>query len=129
MKSSWEDGNKQHRKRELAEKRREELLNTKFVPNSDTIIAMDDEAMRLSNANSFVSDITAQGQAALGDLVFQRSMLKGTRRRLLDVANTLGLSNTVMRLIENRSDQDRLILWGGMLGTTILMAIIYHYFG
>lgn len=127
MKSSWEDGNKQHRKRELAEKRREEVLNTKFVPNSDNIIAMDDEAMRLSNANSFVSDMTALGQAALGNLVDQRPMLKGTR--LPDVAKTLGLSNNVVRLIENRSNQDRFILWGGMLGTTILMAIIYHYFG
>ena len=36
------------------------------------------------------------------------------------MANQLGMSQTVMRLINKRSDQDRLILWGGMFITTVM---------
>ena len=32
-------------------------------------------------------------------------LFQGAHRRMLDVINTLGLSNTVMRLIEKRSTQ------------------------
>ena len=32
-------------------------------------------------------------------------LLQGVQRKMLDVANTLGLSNTVMRLIEKRTTQ------------------------
>lgn len=38
----------------------------------------------------------------LDNLVDQRNMLKGTQRRLLDAANTLGLSRDVIGWIERR---------------------------
>jgi Golgi SNAP receptor complex protein 2 len=38
----------------------------------------------------------------LDNLVDQRNMLKGTQRRLLDTANTLGLSRDVIGWIERR---------------------------
>lgn len=38
----------------------------------------------------------------LDNLVDQRTMLKGTQRRLLDSANTLGLSRDVIGWIERR---------------------------
>lgn len=49
-----------------------------------------------------LDEMLAQGRAALDDLVDQRSMLKGTQRRLLDAANTLGLSRDVIGWIERR---------------------------
>ena len=33
------------------------------------------------------------------------SLSQGAQRKVLDIMNTLGLSNTVMRLIEKRTDQ------------------------
>ena len=47
----------------------------------------------------------------------------------MNMANQLGMSQTVMRLINKRSDQDRLILWGGMFLTTVIMFLIWKYFG
>lgn len=49
-----------------------------------------------------LDDFIAQGRAVLDDLVEQRTMLKGTQRRLLDAANTLGLSKDVIGWIERR---------------------------
>ncbi len=53
---------------------------------------------------------------------------QAVRRRVLDVANTLGLSNTVMRLIENRSHQDMWIFWVGAFVSLLLMYLLYYYF-
>lgn len=56
-------------------------------------------------------------------------ILQGAQRKMLDVSNMLGLSNTVMRLIEKRTFQDKIILFGGMILTLIIMYYIYKYFG
>ena len=48
--------------------------------------------------------------------------------RLLDIATTLGLSNTVMRLIEQRTAQDKIVLWGGMILSCVAMYFIWSYF-
>ena len=79
-------------------------------------------------------------------------MLKGIRKKMLDVASMLGMSNTVMRLIERRSEGvyfaftflftivqqlvynfvyfsgDKYILFGGMFITCLVMYIVVKYF-
>jgi hypothetical protein len=49
-----------------------------------------------------LDDFIAQGRGVLDSLVDQRQALKGTRRRLLDAANTLGLSRQVIGWVERR---------------------------
>lgn len=49
-----------------------------------------------------LDDFLAQGREVLDSLVDQRTVLKGTQRRLLDAANTLGLSRDVIGWIERR---------------------------
>lgn len=46
---------------------------------------------------------------------------------MLDVANMLGLSNTVMRLIEKRATQDKFIMMAGMLATCFVMFLVVKY--
>lgn len=46
---------------------------------------------------------------------------------MLDVANMLGLSNTVMRLIEKRATQDKFIMIAGMLATCLVMFLVVKY--
>lgn len=54
---------------------------------------------------------------------------QGTHKKMLDVANMLGLSNTVMRLIERRATQDKFIMIGGMLLTCVFMFLVIRYLG
>ena len=56
----------------------------------------------IQNTESALDDFIAQGRAVLDDLVDQRNVLKGTRKRLLDAANTLGMSRDVIGWIERR---------------------------
>ena len=50
----------------------------------------------------------------LGDLGAQREMLKGTQRKLYDVASTLGVSGDTIRMVERRAKQDKWIFWAGV---------------
>lgn len=57
----------------------------------------------------------------------QRYTLKGAHRRVVDMANTLGLSNTTMRFIERRISEDKIILIGGMLVTILIIILVVVY--
>ena len=57
----------------------------------------------------------------------QRGRLKGVQRKLLDFGHTLGLSNSVMRLIENRQTWDKLLVYSGMLLTLALLWFVFFY--
>ena len=62
------------------------------------------------------------------DLVFFLfSSPQGTQKKILDIANMLGLSNTVMRLIEKRAFQDKYFMIGGMLLTCAVMFLVVQY--
>ncbi len=54
--------------------------------------------------------------------------IQSSQRRLLDIANSLGLSSTVIRLVEQRTTQDKLILYGGMLVTVIIIWFLWSTF-
>ncbi len=56
----------------------------------------------IQNTDARLDEFIAHGRAVLDDLVDQRTVLKGTQKRLLDAANTLGLSRDVIGWIERR---------------------------
>ncbi|KAG8566736.1 hypothetical protein GDO81_013355 [Engystomops pustulosus] len=61
------------------------------------------------------------------ELMTRSYTTNGTQKKILDVANMLGLSNTVMRLIEKRAFQDKVIMIGGMLLTCVIMFLVFKY--
>ncbi|KAG8214020.1 snare region anchored in the vesicle membrane C-terminus-domain-containing protein [Butyriboletus roseoflavus] len=56
----------------------------------------------IQSTETRLDEFLAQGREVLDNLVDQRNVLKGTQRRLLDAANTLGLSRDVIGWIERR---------------------------
>ncbi|KAF8979528.1 protein transport protein bos1 [Entomortierella lignicola] len=74
-----------------------------------------------------LDDMLYQGKAVLDDLYQQRPMLKSTQRKMLDAANTLGLSRNVIQLIERRSTEDKWIFYAGVCVTLLAMWAIVHY--
>lgn len=61
-----------------------------------------DEHSFLQSTEARLDEFLMQGQEVLNNLVDQRNVLKGTQRRLLDAANTIGLSRDVIGWIERR---------------------------
>lgn len=82
----------------------------------------------MQNSHKGMDAMLITGSGILENLRDQRTTVKGAQRRLFDIANSLGLSNTTMRLIEKRASQDKLILFGGMLFTCVVMFIVVSYF-
>ncbi|KRT80123.1 hypothetical protein AMK59_8328, partial [Oryctes borbonicus] len=108
----------QKRKRqELSRLEREQLLNRRFTPNPDATTLDIDYAMQhqdsMHRAHQGVDEMLLTGTSALESLRSQRFTLKGAHRRIVDMANTLGLSTHTMRLIDRRVAQDKIILFGG----------------
>ncbi|XP_073876083.1 Golgi SNAP receptor complex member 2 isoform X14 [Macaca fascicularis] len=61
------------------------------------------------------------------ELLSRTFTTNGTQKKILDIANMLGLSNTVMRLIEKRAFQDKYFMIGGMLLTCVVMFLVVQY--
>ncbi|KQK73868.1 hypothetical protein AAES_163292 [Amazona aestiva] len=98
--------------------------------DSDTTIPIDETLQfneSLQNAHRGMDDLIGSGTNILQGLRDQRVTLKGTHKKILDVANMLGLSNTVMRLIEKRAFQDKYFMIGGMILTCVIMLLIVQY--
>lgn len=76
-------------------------------PSSGGVDPRGDLALRehtfLQESERSIDAYIAQGQAALSNLVEQRGILKGTKTRLLDAANTLGLSRETIGWVERRT--------------------------
>jgi Golgi SNAP receptor complex protein 2 len=83
--------------------------------------------MGFQNANRGMDELLNSGSSILDNLRDQRGILKGTKRRLLDIAGTLGLSNTTMRLVEKRAAQDKVLLIGGMVLTLLVMVFVIKF--
>nr|CAG4644396.1 EOG090X0GIP [Lepidurus arcticus] len=114
--------------KEQEEKERDLLLNSTFQPNQrDTTLLIDyalKENSSLQNSHRGLDDMLHMGQSVLENMRSQRFTLKGAHKRFLDMTNTLGMSNTVMRLIERRGTQDKYIMYGGFFFVFLLIIFI-----
>lgn len=85
--------------------------------------AREDHALKehsfIQNTEAQLDAFIAQGKEVWGNLTEQRDILKGTQRKLLDAANTMGLSRNVINMIERRSTQDNIILVVGAIFTLV----------
>ncbi|EME28634.1 Golgi SNAP receptor complex member 2 [Galdieria sulphuraria] len=107
-------------------KEREELLDR--YSGKDTSIVIDSfqtESQSLHRSNVTTEGILGMGQATLHALSLQRSRLKGAKKRMLDVANVLGISHSVIRMIEGREKVDAYIVYGGMFFIILIVFGIY----
>lgn len=112
---------------------REQLLNRRFVANDPDLTAINiDYAVQhqdsLNNANRGVDEMLHTGVNALESLRSQRLTLKGAHRRIIDMANTLGLSNHTMRMIEKRAKEDKYVLLLGIVITLLVILLVVIYF-
>ena len=82
-----------------------------------------------SSTNTQIDEFLDRGRAVLADLGQQREMLKGTQRRMYNVANTLGISGDTIRKVERRARQDKWIFWVGVLVFFSFCWLVLHLFG
>ncbi|KAL7225777.1 hypothetical protein ACSBR1_021023 [Camellia fascicularis] len=109
---------------------RAELLERANGESSHVLRIFDDEAQAMQSARSsarMLEESYATGVAILSQYAGQRERLKGAQRKALDVLNTIGLSNSVLRVIERRLRVDTWIKYVGMALTIIIMIALWRW--
>lgn len=85
---------------------------------------MDEEAAvagHVSRSRRYLSDMFEQGTAVLADMASNRERIKAAQRKALDVLNSVGMGESVLRMIERRHRSDLYLALGGMAATTLLV--------
>ena len=72
------------------------------------------ESGSLDRSNAMVKSYIEQGQETLQELMEQRDRMKGVKKKVLDIANYLGLSNAIMKAVGDREKVDAIITYGAM---------------
>lgn len=86
------------------------------------------ENQRMDNAANSIDQYIQIGASTLMDLQQQKKLLKGTRGRVLNIANVLGLSQSVIRWIDTRNRNDKYIFYIGVFITLIVLIwTIFHF--
>ncbi len=86
------------------------------------------EAESLRRSGEHVDEMQEIGNAVLRSFAEQRDRLKNAQRRVFDITSLLGVSNSVLKLIERRHSGDKALVYGGMVVVTILIALMYWWF-
>ncbi|RDX93176.1 Membrin-11 [Mucuna pruriens] len=84
----------------------------------------DEEAQAIQSVRTSSRELenaNALGEAILSSMHGQRERLKSAHRKAWDILNTVGISNSVLRLIERRNRVDQWIKYAGMLLTVIFL--------
>jgi len=130
MRSSFGRVLQKKRSREQEEEQRRQLLDgvTRRQTPSLVIDTLYQESDTLDRSTRAAEQIHEVGASILSSLGQQNELLKSAQRKLLDVGNTLGLSRSVMRMIENRQNMDKILVYGGMLFTLIFLFGLLYFF-
>mmetsp|Transcript_11395 Transcript_11395/g.15950 ORF Transcript_11395/g.15950 Transcript_11395/m.15950 type:complete len:215 (+) Transcript_11395:302-946(+) len=83
------------------------------------------ESLKASNAEA--DRILETGRATLDNLRKQGDILKRAHRKVLDVANTLGLSNSLIKMIERRENMDKILVFAGMAVSLLVLFLLYYF--
>lgn len=81
------------------------------------------EGGTLNRSNRMIGEYLATGLETLQELQDQRSRLKGVQKKVLDIMNYLGISNTIMKTVTERDYWDARIALGGM--AFVMLLVIY----
>ncbi|PVU85894.1 hypothetical protein BB560_006868 [Smittium megazygosporum] len=106
---------------------RSDGTRTKLKPGEVTSYQNEDSFYERSGIE--IDDFIDQGLSALDNLKQQRASLNNAHKNLHHSSNTLGLSDRVIRFINRRTAQDKLILFAGMFISLVCIYYILKYFG
>lgn len=118
---------RQHHDREaLEEAERRELFGQYQLPSS-VMSALSEEGDSYMRSSNRMAGLLESAGSSLTELTSQREMLKGTQRKVLDMLTTLGVSSSTIRIIERRNVVDKMIVYGGMLITALLLYLVHRW--
>jgi Golgi SNAP receptor complex protein 2 len=102
-----------------------ERANAKAGPQDDHSAALN-ERSSLQKSSEMLDDILGQGKGILDSLVSQNNVLKNAKKKLLDVASAIGVSNSLVGVIDRRQTADKWLVYGGMALTLFILFSLWY---
>ncbi|KAK9801396.1 hypothetical protein WJX73_006105 [Symbiochloris irregularis] len=118
------------RRRHAEEQDRQQLLDGRTVDGPTWRLQQDTEAASQSsiqNSKKTLEEMFQTGAGILTDMGAQRERLKAAHRKALDILNSLGLSDSLLRVIDRRQRMDKWMTYGGMVLTLCLVAFLWWW--
>lgn len=84
---------------------------------------------RIRRSKQVAEEAYQTGVSALAAMAQQRDLLKNAHRKVLDVLNTVGMSDSVLRIAERRISVDKMIAYGGMFLITLVIIVWLYVTG
>jgi len=85
------------------------------------------EHRKLQESGQMLDNVLEQGRDVLRNLGKQNSTIKNARRKLLDAANVMGLSNSLVNVIDRRHTMDKYLVYAGMVASMLLLFGLYYW--
>jgi Golgi SNAP receptor complex protein 2 len=85
------------------------------------------ERASLLGSHAAMDGVAAAAAGVMGALREQRGVLKSAHKRVLDIASSLGVSNSIVRIIERRTVGDKILVYGGSLLIALLMLVLFFW--
>ncbi|XP_077247719.1 membrin-11-like [Tasmannia lanceolata] len=117
-------------KRMLEAKERAELLQKANGDSAHVLRIFDEEAQAMQSARTshlMLDEAYGTGVAILTKMAEQRDRLKRAQRKALDILNTVGLANSVLKLVERRHRVDKWVAYTGMLVTVVVVYVFWRW--
>lgn len=83
--------------------------------------------MSVMRSSRTLEETFAVGAAVLASMSDQRDRIKHAQRKALDVLHSVGLSDSLLRLIERKQTMDKIIVYGGMALLLFVIAILWYW--
>mmetsp|Transcript_29819 Transcript_29819/g.73925 ORF Transcript_29819/g.73925 Transcript_29819/m.73925 type:complete len:247 (-) Transcript_29819:340-1080(-) len=117
-------------RRQAEEKDSEELMqrvtsDDEFRLLVDSYDAEAGAKISIQRSGGMVDDLLASGASVLSALVDQKDRLRGAHNKALDLLNTIGVSASLLSVIDRRQRMDAMMVYGGMAFTCILLLFMW----
>lgn len=133
LRSGLERCTSRQQRRHVEEQQRRELLDRRgggtgpFAGPGGSLQDDLKSARHVQNSRRVLEEAYETGVGIIGSMAGQRERLKATHRKVLDVLNSVGLSDSVLRLAERRQRLDKALVYGGMAATLLLVGLLYWW--
>lgn len=98
--------------------------------SSSSMSAVDSFARQqdsLQRSHGLIDELHEMGTSALDSLRTQRATLKGAHRKALDMANVLGMSSSLMKIIGREDQTNAWITYACMIFTVIVVLALWWF--
>jgi Golgi SNAP receptor complex protein 2 len=85
------------------------------------------ERSSIDRSGRMVDEYISTANLSINSLRDQGSALKQAQRRLLDIGNSLGISKSLLGVIQTRAFWDKVMVYGGMVATLVMLFIVYRW--